>query len=114
MVRSLSSLFFVFHLLLVVLFLSHNVEGGVFQRQLLNKLFNSYDTGEVPVSRDDETLNVSISLSLQQIVDLDEKQQMLIFSGWLDIVCNKTTLYRTLFAIRLKLFFPILLELDRL
>lgn len=92
MARSLSSLFLIFHFLLVVLFLSHRVEGGVFQRQLLHKLFSSYDQGEVPVSRDDETLNVSISLSLQQIVDLDEKQQMLIFSGWLDIVRTKHNL----------------------
>jgi len=80
MTRSLLRLVF------VLLFLSHYVECGVFQRQLLNKLFSNYNPSEVPVVKDGEVLNVSISLSLQQIVDLDEKQQMLVFSGWLDIV----------------------------
>ncbi len=34
---------------------------------------------------DNETLNVYIGLAIQQIVDIDEKKQTLVFSGWLDM-----------------------------
>ena len=34
---------------------------------------------------DNETLNVYVGLALQQIVDIDEKKQTLVFSGWLDM-----------------------------
>ncbi len=33
-----------------------------------------------------QQLNVSIGMSLQQIVDVDEKKQTILFSGWLDMV----------------------------
>jgi hypothetical protein len=51
----------------------------------LEKLFKSYDPLERPVSNDNETLDVYIGLAVQQIVDIDEKKQTLVFSGWLDM-----------------------------
>lgn len=41
---------------------------------------------ERPVSNEEETLNVSVGLAIQQIVDVDEKKQTIVFSGWLDMV----------------------------
>ncbi len=77
----------------------------------MSKLFSNYDPTERPVEFDNENLNVSVGISIQQIVELvkylfiyflfyichhlysiklllfkDEKQQMLVFSGWLDMV----------------------------
>ena len=60
MTRSLLRLVF------VLLFLSHYVECGVFQRQLLNKLFSNYNPSEVPVVKDGEVLNVSISFEINK------------------------------------------------
>ncbi len=37
------------------------------------------------MENEDQNLNVSIGIAIQQIVELDEKQQMLVFSGWLDM-----------------------------
>lgn len=75
---------------LLVIFLSINlfVHAGLHQRKLLQKLFSSYDPTERPVENDNENLNISIGIAIQQIVELDEKQQMLVFSGWLDMSWN--------------------------
>jgi len=66
------------------------VDAGLHQKKLLDKLFSNYDRTERPVEDDKDVLNVEIGMVLQQIVDLDEKQQMLIFSGWLDMVQFQT------------------------
>ncbi len=71
---------------IIMSFCSQSVKAGLFQKKLLDKLFSKYDRSERPVEDDKDVLNVSVGLSLQQIVDLDEKQQMLVFSGWLDMV----------------------------
>lgn len=51
----------------------------------MEKLFRNYDPTERPVFDDNESLNVSVGLAIQQIVDVDEKKQTIIFSGWLDM-----------------------------
>lgn len=51
----------------------------------MEKLFRNYDPNERPVFDDNESLNVSVGLAIQQIVDVDEKKQTIIFSGWLDM-----------------------------
>ena len=53
---------------------------------LLKKLFENYDPTERPVQDDSKNMLVSVGLSIQQIVEIDEKTQTLIFSGWLDMV----------------------------
>jgi len=62
------------------------VKAGVYQKKLLKKLFSTYDTTERPVPHEHDNLDVSIGLAIQQIVDIDEKKQTIVFSGWLDMV----------------------------
>ncbi len=75
---------------IILSFCSQSVDAGLHQKKLLDKLFSNYDRTERPVEDDKDVLNVEIGMVLQQIVDLDEKQQMLIFSGWLDMVQFQT------------------------
>lgn len=60
-------------------------KAGSYQKKLLDKLFKNYDPLERPVFDDTKTMNVSIGLAIQQIVDVDEKKQIIVFSGWLDM-----------------------------
>jgi hypothetical protein len=53
---------------------------------LLKKLFENYDPLERPVENENETLAVSLGLYVQQIVDIDEKRQTMLMSGWLSMV----------------------------
>ena len=52
----------------------------------MENLFKEYDPEERPVANDTDTLVVLVGLAIQQIVDVDEKKQTLVFSGWLDMV----------------------------
>jgi hypothetical protein len=61
-------------------------QGGIHQKRLLETLFKNYNPLERPVQDEMQQLNVSIGMSLQQIVDVDEKKQTILFSGWLDMV----------------------------
>jgi len=45
-------------------------QGGEHQRKLLEKLFTNYEPLERPVEDDQSSLNVSVGLALQQIVDV--------------------------------------------
>ncbi|CAF1252210.1 unnamed protein product [Rotaria sordida] len=59
--------------------------GGLHQRRLLKYLLEEqqYDPLERPVFNDSDTLLVSMSLAIQQIIDFDEKNEILAISGWL-------------------------------
>ena len=45
------------------------------------------------MTHEHDNLDVSIGLSIQQIVDIDEKKQTIIFSGWLDMVISYIYIY---------------------
>ncbi|CAM4750927.1 unnamed protein product [Rotaria magnacalcarata] len=59
--------------------------GGMHQRRLLKYLLEdqNYNPLERPVLNDSHTLQVSMSLALQQIMDYDEKNEIIAISGWL-------------------------------
>ncbi|CAF4478515.1 unnamed protein product [Rotaria socialis] len=59
--------------------------GGTHQRRLLKYLLEdkNYNPLERPVLNDSHTLQVSMSLALQQIMDYDEKNEIIAISGWL-------------------------------
>ncbi|XP_019954972.1 neuronal acetylcholine receptor subunit alpha-7-like [Paralichthys olivaceus] len=61
---------------------------GPSQRRLLNDLMNSYLPLERPVQNDTQTLTVSLGLSLMQIMDVDEKNQVLTTNIWLQLFWN--------------------------
>uniref|UniRef100_A0A3P9DL83 Neuronal acetylcholine receptor subunit alpha-7 n=1 Tax=Maylandia zebra TaxID=106582 RepID=A0A3P9DL83_9CICH len=58
---------------------------GPHQRTLLKNLLKDYNHMERPVANDSLPLNVSFSLSLIQIMDVDEKNQVLTSNMWLQM-----------------------------
>ncbi|XP_061122833.1 cholinergic receptor, nicotinic, alpha 11 [Syngnathus typhle] len=57
--------------------------GGPHQRNLLKSLLKDYNRMERPVGNDSHPLTVTFSLSLIQIMDVDEKNQVLTSNMWL-------------------------------
>ncbi|CAL8364827.1 unnamed protein product [Arctogadus glacialis] len=56
---------------------------GPHQRHLLKNLLKDYNRMERPVGNDSHSLTVVFSLSLIQIMDVDEKNQVLTTNIWL-------------------------------
>uniref|UniRef100_A0A670YT76 Neurotransmitter-gated ion-channel ligand-binding domain-containing protein n=1 Tax=Pseudonaja textilis TaxID=8673 RepID=A0A670YT76_PSETE len=56
---------------------------GEYQRKLYRELLKNYNPLERPVANDSQPLTVSFSLSLRQIMDVDEKNQVLTTNVWL-------------------------------
>ncbi|EDO42102.1 predicted protein [Nematostella vectensis] len=53
------------------------------EKRLLEKLLTGYDRNERPVLNDNESVTVTLGLTLNQIVDVDEKNQLLTTSTWI-------------------------------
>lgn len=83
---------------LLILFLSGTVfirgtQASEHERALLKKLFHSnYDKNERPVVNDSDTVTVVFGLTLNQIVDVDEKNQILTTSAWVRQIWNNPLL----------------------
>nr|ACP31295.1 nicotinic acetylcholine receptor a6 subunit isoform XIX [Tribolium castaneum] len=66
-------------------------QQGPHEKRLLNNLLGPYNVLERPVANESEPLEVKFGLTLQQIIDVDEKNQLLITNIWLsllDLVLN--------------------------
>ncbi|KAM4709404.1 neuronal acetylcholine receptor subunit alpha-7-like [Discoglossus pictus] len=61
---------------------------GEYQRKLYRDLLRNYNRLERPVVNDSQPLLVELQLSLLQIIDVDEKNQVLITNAWLQIYWN--------------------------
>ncbi|XP_023333751.1 acetylcholine receptor subunit alpha-type acr-16 [Eurytemora carolleeae] len=61
------------------------ISGGIQERRLLSEKLVSYNPLERPVFNESQSLDLHLNLSLQQIVDLDEKNQILTSNIWLNI-----------------------------
>ncbi|XP_046403896.1 neuronal acetylcholine receptor subunit alpha-7 isoform X6 [Ischnura elegans] len=61
---------------------------GPHEKRLLNYLLSTYNTLERPVSNESEPLEVKFGLTLQQIIDVDEKNQILTTNAWLNLEWN--------------------------
>ncbi|KAG7278195.1 hypothetical protein CRUP_002157 [Coryphaenoides rupestris] len=70
-------------LLLLLLALIHVSVQGPHQRHLLKNLLKDYNRMERPVGNDSHSLTVIFSLSLIQIMDVDEKNQVMTTNIWL-------------------------------
>ncbi|KAJ7307248.1 hypothetical protein JRQ81_009244 [Phrynocephalus forsythii] len=70
---------------LVVFLLFQGAHGGAHQRQLLKDLMEGYTPLERPVGDDAQPLTVHFTLSLMQIMDVDEKNQVLTTNVWLQM-----------------------------
>nr|XP_020462948.1 neuronal acetylcholine receptor subunit alpha-7-like isoform X2 [Monopterus albus] len=58
---------------------------GPHQRFLLRELLRDYNPMERPVANDSQTLTVQFSLTLMQVMDVDEKNQILTTNVWLQM-----------------------------
>ncbi|XP_033212978.1 neuronal acetylcholine receptor subunit alpha-7-like [Belonocnema kinseyi] len=64
------------------------VSGGYHEKRLLNDLLDAYNVLERPVGNESEPLQLSFGLTLMQIIDVDEKNQLLITNLWLKLEWN--------------------------
>ena len=55
--------------------------GGPYEKELLNALLKSYNTQNRPVLNESSPIIITFGVTLQQIVDLDEKNQVITISG---------------------------------
>nr|XP_018900425.1 PREDICTED: neuronal acetylcholine receptor subunit alpha-7 [Bemisia tabaci] len=58
---------------------------GRHERRLLDKLLDSYNVLERPVANESAALLVRFGITLQQIIDVDEKNQILTTNAWLNL-----------------------------
>ncbi|XP_058503181.1 neuronal acetylcholine receptor subunit alpha-7-like isoform X1 [Solea solea] len=71
-------------LLILMTLLQVSVQGP-HQRFLLKELLKDYNPMERPVANDSQTLTVQFSFSLIQVMDVDEKNQILTTNAWLQM-----------------------------
>ncbi|XP_029958234.1 neuronal acetylcholine receptor subunit alpha-7-like isoform X2 [Salarias fasciatus] len=71
-------------LLIVATLLRVSVQGP-HQRFLLRELLRDYNPMERPVANDSQSLTVQFSFSLIQVMDVDEKNQILTTNAWLQM-----------------------------
>lgn len=62
--------------------------AGYNEKRLLHDLLDTYNTLERPVVNESDPLQISFGLTLMQIIDVDEKNQMLVTNIWLKLVSN--------------------------
>ncbi|XP_061684645.1 neuronal acetylcholine receptor subunit alpha-7-like isoform X3 [Syngnathoides biaculeatus] len=63
----------------------YGCHGGVYQRKLYRDLMVNYNRLERPVQNDSAAILVELGLTLLQIIDVDEKNQVLITNAWLQL-----------------------------
>ncbi|XP_045482650.1 neuronal acetylcholine receptor subunit alpha-7 isoform X3 [Harmonia axyridis] len=61
---------------------------GPHEKRLLNNLLSVYNVLERPVANESEAIAVKFGLTLQQIIDVDEKNQILTTNAWLNLEWN--------------------------
>ncbi|KAL9874207.1 neuronal acetylcholine receptor subunit alpha-7-like isoform 2-T2 [Glossina fuscipes fuscipes] len=80
-------------LLLMYLNLSAKVcLAGYNEKRLLHDLLDTYNTLERPVLNESDPLQLSFGLTLMQIIDVDEKNQLLVTNVWLKLEWNDMNL----------------------
>ncbi|XP_066157971.1 neuronal acetylcholine receptor subunit alpha-7 isoform X7 [Euwallacea fornicatus] len=70
---------------LTVLLILPGSQQGQHEKKLLNMLLETYNVLERPVANESEPLEVKFGLTLQQIIDVDEKNQILTTNAWLNL-----------------------------
>ncbi|KAG7206035.1 hypothetical protein KM043_003438 [Ampulex compressa] len=63
---------------------------GYHEKRLLNHLLSTYNNLERPVANESEPLEVKFGITLQQIIDVDEKNQILTTNAWLKLVSDRS------------------------
>ncbi|XP_070491861.1 neuronal acetylcholine receptor subunit alpha-7 [Chironomus tepperi] len=86
----LTSLFYGLSLLLSTF--PVGTHAGSQEKRLLHSLLDSYNVLERPVQNESDPLQLSFGLTLMQIIDVDEKNQLLITNIWLKLEWNDMNL----------------------
>ncbi|XP_070998158.1 neuronal acetylcholine receptor subunit alpha-7-like [Oncorhynchus clarkii lewisi] len=60
--------------------------GGQYQRKLYKDLLTNYNRLERPVFNDSAPILVELGFTLLQIIDVDEKNQVLMTNAWLQLM----------------------------
>ncbi|XP_046437588.1 neuronal acetylcholine receptor subunit alpha-7-like isoform X2 [Daphnia pulex] len=77
------------YLFMVVLAtLPHRSMQGPYEKKLLHHLLDKYNVLERPVSNESDPIQISFGITLMQIIDVDEKNQLLITNMWLKMDWN--------------------------
>ncbi|XP_032529179.2 neuronal acetylcholine receptor subunit alpha-7 isoform X2 [Danaus plexippus] len=79
-------------LLLLALLWPGEVSCGYHEKRLLHHLLDHYNVLERPVVNESDPLQLSFGLTLMQIIDVDEKNQLLITNIWLKLEWNDMNL----------------------
>ncbi|XP_067620203.1 acetylcholine receptor subunit alpha-type acr-16-like [Eurosta solidaginis] len=66
--------------------------AGYHEKRLLHDLLDPYNTLERPVLNESDPLQLSFGLTLMQIIDVDEKNQLLVTNVWLKLEWNDMNL----------------------
>ncbi|KAG5675725.1 hypothetical protein PVAND_005605 [Polypedilum vanderplanki] len=66
--------------------------AGYNEKRLLHDLLDPYNTLERPVVNESDPLQISFGLMLMQIIDVDEKNQLLVTNIWLKLEWNDMNL----------------------
>ena len=74
----------VIQMTILVICVIWNANGARNEYRLLNNLLAEYQKYERPVANESLPVSLSFTLHLQQIIDLDERNQLLVTNLWLD------------------------------
>ena len=74
----------VIRLTILAICVIYNANGARNEYRLLNNLLAEYQKYERPVANESLPVSLSFTLHLQQIIDLDERNQLLVTNLWLD------------------------------
>jgi len=79
---------------LLIVFISYpfGAYSGLHERMLLEDLLAYYNKLERPVANESEAVVLTFGLTLQQIIDVDEKNQILTTNVWLNLEWNDVNL----------------------
>ncbi|XP_064092145.1 neuronal acetylcholine receptor subunit alpha-7-like isoform X16 [Macrobrachium nipponense] len=72
-------------LVLLIVCLPKEAACGQYERRLLHDLLDNYNNLERPVDNETEPVVVTFGITLQQIIDVDEKNQILTTNVWLNM-----------------------------
>ena len=76
----------------ILIVVVHRIFAGKQENRLLNNLMENYQKYERPVADETSPVNLNFTLSLQQIIDLDERNQLLITNLWLNYIWTDVNL----------------------
>jgi len=74
-----------FATILFLVTLATQANGGPMERRLLGDLMKSYNKLERPVANESNAIQLKFGLALQQIIDVDEKNQIITTNVWLNL-----------------------------